>query len=59
MVMRMQHSWSQNHILPAIKFEEIIDIDMEEEEEEGEAARGTCHHLERNGAPNEAIRIFL
>jgi hypothetical protein len=26
---RLQHSWSQNHILPAIKFEEIIDIDME------------------------------
>jgi hypothetical protein len=50
MVMRMlQHSWSQNHILPAIKFEEIIDIDMEEEEEEREAkARGTCHHLKRN-----------
>jgi hypothetical protein len=38
MVMRMlQHSWSQNHILPAMKFEEIEDFDdivMEEEEEE-------------------------
>jgi hypothetical protein len=35
MVMRMlQHSWSQNHILPAMKFEEIVDIEMEEEEEE-------------------------
>jgi hypothetical protein len=35
MVMRMlQHSWSQNHILPAMKFEEIVDIDMGEEEEE-------------------------
>lgn len=35
MVMRMlQHSLSQTHILPAIKFEEIIDPIMEEEEKE-------------------------
>jgi hypothetical protein len=59
MVMRMlQHSWSQNHILPAMKFEEIVDIEMEEEEEEKPKPMDPVITWKRNRHPMRRSESF-
>jgi hypothetical protein len=62
MVMRiLQHSWSQTHILPALKFEEIVDeVDFFEEEEEEEKKKPSepVIYWKRNRSPMSRQESF-